>query len=194
MRVFVAGATGVIGVRLVPLLISEGHLVAGMTRSPTKESELAALGAEPIVCDAFDLDRLTAALRQWTPDVVVDELTDLPDHVELLGDFSMRNDRMRTEGTHNLVAAARAGGARHFVAQSIAWRPPGREQAVEQLEAQVLAIGGVVVRYGQLYGDGTFYERELPPAPRVHVDTAARAVPPLLEAPSGIFTVVDPDT
>jgi nucleoside-diphosphate-sugar epimerase len=194
MRVFVAGATGVIGVRLVPLLVADGHVVAGMTRSATKKSELVALGAEPIVCDVFDPEQLSAIVNQWAPDVVVDQLTDLPDHVDELRDFGARNDRIRTEGTRNLVAAARAGGALHFVAQSIAWRPPGREHAVDELESQVLAIGGVVVRYGQLYGPGTFYEADRPAPPRVHVDTAARAVPPLLEAPSGIFTIVDDAT
>jgi hypothetical protein len=91
------------------------------------------------------------------------------------------------------VAAARAAGARQFVAQSIAWRPAGRGEAVDANERQVLAIGGVVVRYGRLYGPGTFYEDELPPPPRVHVDEAARATPALLEAPSGIVTVVDPE-
>jgi hypothetical protein len=100
---------------------------------------------------------------------------------------------MRTEGTRNLVAAAQAAGAVRFVAQSIAWRPSGRGGAVEDHERRVLAVGGVVVRYGRLYGPGTFYEDERPPPPRVHVDEAARSTLPLLEVPSGIVTVADPE-
>src|SRR5262245_26050228 len=193
MRIFVAGATGVIGIRLLPLLVDAGHVVAGMTRFPQKAAQIAALGGKPIVCDAFDGEALTEAVVGFAPEAVIHQLTDLPDTLAELPQRAAANDRMRTEGTHNLVAAARAAGTRHFVAQSIAWRPAGRSEAVETHEQQVLAIGGVVARYGRLYGPGTFYEDELPPPPRVHVDEAARTTPPLLEAPSGIVTVVDPE-
>jgi hypothetical protein len=98
---------------------------------------------------------------------------------------------MRTAGTHNLIAAAQKAGARHFVAQSIAWRPERGDAAVRQHEEQVLAFPGVVARYGQLYGPGTYYEDELPAPPRIHVDAAARATPPLLDAPPGITTIVE---
>jgi UDP-glucose 4-epimerase len=191
MRVFLAGATGVIGIRLLPLLVEAGHMVAGMTRSPDKVVALRELGAEPVVCDVFDPARLTEAVESFEPDAIIDQLTDLPDRHDELDRYTANNDRMRTEGTRNLVAAAKAADADHFVAQSIAWRPNGRGQIVDLHEQQVLEIGGVVARYGQLYGPGTYYELELPPPPRVHVDAAARATPPLLHAAAGIVTIVD---
>jgi hypothetical protein len=98
---------------------------------------------------------------------------------------------MRTEGTRNLISAARAAIAHHFLVQSIAWRPPGRGEVVDAHERQVLDAGGVVVRYGQLYGPGTYYEDRLPPHPRIHVDDAARATPALLHARSGVVTLAD---
>jgi uncharacterized protein YbjT (DUF2867 family) len=194
MRVFLAGATGVIGLRLLPLLVVEGHVVAGMTRSGEKAAQLAALGAEPVVCDVFDTEALVQAVVSFGPEAVIDQLTDLPDRREELNRHAVRNDRIRSEGTRNLVAAAKTAGADRFVAQSIAWRPSGRSEVVDDHERQVLEIGGVVARYGRLYGPGTFYEHELPPPPRIHVDAAARATPPLLEAPSGIVTIAEPDT
>jgi uncharacterized protein YbjT (DUF2867 family) len=193
VRIFLAGATGVIGVRVLPLLVDAGHSVAGMTRSEDGASALRALGAEPVVCDVFDSEALTSAVVSFTPDAVVHQLTDLPDRHSELGDHATRNDRMRSEGTRNLVAAAQAAGADHFLAQSIAWRPPGRGQVVDAHEQQVLAIGGVVVRYGHLYGPGTWYEQELPPPPRVHVDQAALATPALVGAPTGVVTITDPE-
>jgi len=191
MRVFLAGATGVIGVRLVPLLVLSGHVVAGMTRSRGKIDQLAALGAEPVVCDVFNAGALTDAVRAFEPEAVMDQLTDLPDKPDELAQYAARNDRMRSEGTRNLIAAAVAAGAGRFVAQSIAWRPKGRSESVDLHERLVLEIDGVVARYGRLYGPGTFYERELPPHPRIHVDSAARATLPLLAAPSGIVTVAE---
>jgi hypothetical protein len=192
MRVFLAGATGVIGVRLVPLLVLSGHVVAGMTRSRDKIDQLAALGAEPVVCDAFDADALTDAVCAFEPEAVMDQLSDLPDRLEELARYAASNDRTRSEGTRNLIAAARAAGAGRFVAQSVAWRPEGRGEIVDIHERLVLEIDGVVARYGRLYGPGTFYEHDLPPHPRIHVDSAARATPPLLGAPSGVVTITDP--
>jgi hypothetical protein len=191
MRIFLAGATGVIGVRLLPLLVEAGHVVAGMTRSSEKVAELATLGAEPVVCDVFDAGALVQAVVSFGPDAVIDQLTDLPDRLADLDRDASRNDRMRTEGTRNLVAAAKTAGADRFVAQSIAWRPRGRGEAVDFHERQVLEIDGVVARYGRLYGPGTYYEHVLPPPPRIHVDAAAHATPPLLEAPSGIVTIAE---
>ena len=191
LRVFLAGATGVIGIRLLPLLLADGHTVAGLTRSAEKAGQLRALGAAPVVCDVFDGAALTNAVTTFRPDAVIHQLTDLPDHIDQLSEFARRNDRIRTEGTRNLVAAARAAGAVHFLAQSIAWRPPGRGEIVEQHERRVLDAGGVVVRYGQLYGPGTFYEDELPPPPRIHVDAAAQATPPLIQAPSGVVVLAE---
>jgi uncharacterized protein YbjT (DUF2867 family) len=191
LRIFLAGATGVIGIRLLPLLVDEGHTIAGMTRSPQNIDRLRALGAEPVVCDVFDAVALTEAVTAFAADAVVHQLTDLPDRVDQLADFAARNDRMRTEGTRNLVAAARAAEAGHLLAQSIAWTPSGRADAVEEHERQVLDAGGVVVRYGQLYGPGTFYEDTIPPHPRIHVDEAARGTPPLIQAPSGVVVLAE---
>ena len=190
MRIFLAGASGVIGLRLVPLLVEAGHVVAGMTRSSEKAVRLAALGAEPVVCDVFDADALLQAVVSFEPDAVVHQLTDLPDSLDQFGSRAARNDRIRTEGTRNLIAAATTAGADRFVAQSVAWQP--RRPSVEDHERQVLEIGGVVARYGRFYGPGTYYEDELPPPPRIQIDAAARATPPLLEAPAGIVTLAEP--
>jgi NAD(P)-dependent dehydrogenase (short-subunit alcohol dehydrogenase family) len=191
-RTFIAGASGVIGRRLVPLLVAQGHTVAGMTRSPDRVDALRALGAEPVVCDVFDADALTAAVAAFAPDTVIHQLTDLPDDPSLIPALAGRNARMRREGTHNLIAAARAAGAARFLAQSVAWDPQGDGAAAKrELESSVLEIGGVVLRYGQLYGPGTYYEDEQPSPPRVHVDEAARRTVAALEAASGIVTVVD---
>jgi uncharacterized protein YbjT (DUF2867 family) len=189
VRVFVAGATGVIGVRLVPLLAAAGHVVAGMTRSAGKADAVRALGAEPVVCDVYDAAALRAAVAGFGPDVVVHQLTDLPDDAARLAESRGANARIRREGTRNLLAAA---GAARTVAQSIAWESGGEGGvAVREHEAAVLAAGGVVVRYGQLYGPGTWYEDAPPAPPRVHVDEAARRTVPLLEAPSGVVEIVD---
>lgn len=190
MRIFVAGASGVIGLRLLPLLVEAGHVVAGMTRSSAKAARLAALGAEPVVCDVFEADALVQRVVSFQPDAVVHQLTDLPDSLDQFGSQAERNDRIRTEGTRNLIAAAQTAGAERFVAQSIAWQP--RRPSVEDHERQVLEIGGVVARYGRFYGPGTYYEDELPPPPRIQIDAAARATPPLLEAPAGIVTLAEP--
>jgi nucleoside-diphosphate-sugar epimerase len=189
LRVFVAGASGVIGVRLVPLLVAAGHEVAGMTRSPAKVELLRGLGAEPVVCDAFDAAALREAVTAFRPEAVVNELTDLPDRPAATNDA---NARMRREGTRNLLAAAEAAGASRFLAQSIAWQLPGDAgAAVGELERLVLAADGVVLRYGRLYGPGTYYEHEQPEPPRVHVDEAARRTVPALDAASGIVEVTD---
>lgn len=189
MRIFVAGASGVIGVRLVPLLVAAGHRVAGMTRSPGKLGRLRDLGAEPVVCNAFDAFALREVVVAFKPEAVVNELTDLPDQPAAANE---PNARMRREGTRNLLDAANAAGASRFVAQSIAWRLPGDAgAAVMELERLVLAADGVVLRYGRLYGPNTYYEDGKPPPPRVHVDDAARRTLPALEAASGIVEVTD---
>src|SRR4051812_26257483 len=189
VRVFVAGASGVIGVRLVPQLVAAGHEVAGMTRSPAKVELLRGLGAEPVVCDVFDSHALRETVGAFRPEAVVNELTDLPDQQSATNDA---NARMRREGTRNLLVATKAAGASRFVAQSIAWQLPGDAgAAVSELERLVLAADGVVLRYGRLYGPGTYYEDDKPEPPRVHVDEAARRTVPALEAASGIIDVVD---
>lgn len=193
MRIFLAGASGVIGIRLLPLLVEQGHVVAAMTRSTGKAEHLQALGGEPVVCDVFDADRLTEAVMEFGPDAVMHQLTDLPDRLDELDAHAAANDRMRSEGTRNLIAAAQAAGADRFVAQSIAWRSGGaRDEVVDRHERLVLAIDGVVARYGRLYGPGTYYEDELPPPPRIEIDAAARETLPLLVAAPGIVTLAEP--
>jgi nucleoside-diphosphate-sugar epimerase len=193
VRIFLAGASGVIGVRLVPLLVAASHEVVGMTRTPDKVELVRSLGAEPVVCDVFDLDALSAAVSGAAVAMVMHQLTDLPDRVDQLSEFRQRNNRMRTEGTRNLIEAARAAGVERFIAQSISWEPPGGGEAVRDHERMVLEFGGVVLRYGQLYGPGTFYEDELPDPPRIHVDEAARRTIDLLDAPSGAIVVTETD-
>jgi nucleoside-diphosphate-sugar epimerase len=191
VRIFLAGATGVIGVRLVPLLASAGHQVAGLTRSPAKQEMLRELGAEAVVCDVYDAATLRDAAVDFGPELVLHELTDLPDDPEALGDGAA-NARIRREGTRNLLAAAREAKASRFVAQSVAWelRGPGAA-AKDELEGSVLGFGGVVLRYGQFYGPGTYHPMP-PDPPRIQIDEAARRTVELLDAPPGIVEVVEP--
>jgi 2-alkyl-3-oxoalkanoate reductase len=180
MRVFLAGATGVIGRRLVPMLLAEGHQVTGMTRSPQKAQELRIAGAEPVVADALDSSAVQAAVRQAQPEAVIHQLTALPQRIDprkIERDFAL-NDRLRSEGTRVLVDAAKAAGAKRIVAQSIAFayapgpagtihresdplvlNPPKSFQrsarALVDLESAVLDANGIVLRYGYFYGPGT---------------------------------------
>jgi 2-alkyl-3-oxoalkanoate reductase len=182
-RVFVAGATGAVGKRLVPLLVEAGHVVVGMTRSQQKAETVRGAGAEAVVADALDREGVIDAVREANPEVVVHELT------ALRGQFDPRRfdrmleatNRLRTEGTDHLVEAARAAGARRFVAQSFAgWPyersggpvkteedpfdpdPPhsmrGALDAIRHLESAVLnaeRLEGIVLRYGYFYGPDT---------------------------------------
>jgi nucleoside-diphosphate-sugar epimerase len=191
VRIFLAGATGVIGTRLVPLLVEQGHVVAGMTRSPEKADTVRQLGAEPVVCDVYEGVQLAEAVRTFAPDLVMHQLTDLPDDLKRLALYMRRNNRIRTEGTENLLKAGRDAGAERFIAQSIAFTPPGAGRAVKRHERMVLDAGGLVLRYGWLYGPGTYSEspRRVPP-PRIHVDDAARRTVELLDAPGPSVVVV----
>jgi len=191
-RIFLAGASGVIGQRLVPLLVQAGHVVGGMTRSASKAEHLAELGAEPIVVDVFDRDALIAAVVDFKPDVILNELTDLPDDVNEIGAHSELNARIRTEGNQNLIDAARASGSPKILAQTVAWQlPDGPDaRAVASLEKTVLAEGGVVLSYGQFYGPGT-YNAEAPADPKVQIDRAAERTVELLDAPSGVVVITD---
>src|SRR5215831_5613885 len=201
MKVFLAGAAGAIGRRLVPLLVEAGHAVTGTTRSGVTASELRSRGVTAVVLDVFDAAALTDAVVRARPDVVVHQLTDLPkvlDRSRPPGGFA-GNTRLRVEGTANLVAAAQAAGARRLIAHSIAFAyAPGREphaetdplaspegdsshavtaRGVRALEEAVLGaagLTGIVLRYGRLWGPGTWN-----PAPTgrgvLHVDAAAHA-------------------
>lgn len=192
-RVFLAGASGVIGQRLIPLLINAGHTVAGMTRSNNKAELLAELGAQPVVVDVFDRDALIAAVVDFAPDIIVNQLTDLPDDVNKIAEFGDLNARIRTEGNDNIVAAARAAGSPKILAQTVAWElPDGPDaDAVKQLESSVLSEGGVVLSYGQFYGPGTYNPLTIPAEPRVQIDRAAARTLEVLDAPSSVVVITD---
>ncbi|WP_395678839.1 NAD-dependent epimerase/dehydratase family protein [Inquilinus sp.] len=217
-RIFLAGASGAIGRRLVPLLRAAGHEVFGTTRDPAKAGALRRLGAAPVVVDVFDAQALSDAVAEARPEVVIHQLTDLPPGLDpaRMAEAGPRNARIRSEGTRNLVAAAREAGVRRVIAQSIAWiyapgTPPYAEDhplnlaaegsrkisvyGVVALETQVLhtpPLEGLVLRYGPLYGPGT--GADAPPAPgAVHVDAAAQAA--LLavgRGRPGLFNVAEP--
>ena len=122
-RIFLAGAAGVIGRRLTPLLLAHGHSVWGTTRSPDNGEFLRKLGARPVVVDVFDAEALATAVLDAKPEIVMHQLTDLAavqDPAQRSSALA-RNARIRDEGTRNLVAAARKAGARRLIAQSIAW-------------------------------------------------------------------------
>jgi nucleoside-diphosphate-sugar epimerase len=193
MRIFLAGASGVIGQRLIPRLVQEGHVVGGMTRSAGKTELLGNLGAEAILCDVFDRETLIQAMVDFQPDVILNQLTDLPDDVTKIGDHEDLNARIRTEGNQNLIEAARKCGSPKILAQSVAWQlPDGLDaRAVAELEASVLAEGGVVLSYGQFYGPGTYNEQGLPAEPRVHIDRAADRTVEALGESSGVVVIID---
>ena len=187
MRVFVAGASGAIGRPLVPLLVAAGHEVTGTTRSQERAELIAAAGATPAVVDALDAAALRRAVEAAGPEVVVHELTALPDRFDpRRRDIYDATNRVRREGTRNLLDAARAAGARRFVCQSIAFAyAPGPEpeikdeeaplslgapppfgegvRALAEMERAVLeadGLEGVVLRYGWFYGPGTYYAED----------------------------------
>lgn len=189
MRIFLAGATGVIGVRLLRLMLSEGHEVAAMTRSSEKVGQLHAAGALPVLCNVLDGAAVVAAVKALRPDVLVHQVTDLPDEIDRISRFALANARIRSIGTRNLIAAAQAVGATGFVAQSLAWTDGPMLQAHEHA---VLTAGGTVLRYGRFYGPGTYYEHALPASPRIHIDAAALLTLPFLQGPPGITPIFDP--
>ncbi|WP_328443626.1 NAD-dependent epimerase/dehydratase family protein [Amycolatopsis sp. NBC_00438] len=219
-RIFLAGASGAVGRRVVPALVAQGHEVVGLTRHAPARVE--ALGATAVAGDVYDAAGLAEAVRDARPDVVLHQLTDLG-----AGD-RVANAKVRTVGTRNLVAAALAAGVPRMVAQSISWAyEPGPGPATEDtpldlgaapdrrgtvdgvasLEAAVAELPEwVVLRYGTLYGPGTWYEpgalmAQLAQAGNlpatgdvssfVHVDDAAAAAVAALEWPSGAVNVGD---
>jgi nucleoside-diphosphate-sugar epimerase len=218
-RIFLAGAAGAIGKRLTPLLRSAGHSVVGTTRSAAKTEELRSLGADPVVVDVFDAAALTESVKAARPDIVIHQLTDLPRILDpaVMGEARVRNARLRREGTRNLVTAAVAAGARRFIAQSIAWAyAPGAKPhsesdpldtaaqgdqaisvggvlALESVVSGSAALEGIILRYGQLYGPGTSYDKPTGPVP-VHVDAAAYAALLALDrGKPGAFNIAEPN-
>ena len=215
MKIFLAGAGGAIGRKLTPLLRAVGHTVVGTTRSADKADAVRALGAEPVVVDVFDAEALVRAVSAAAPQAIIHQLTDLafapgtPQYDEGL----TRNARLRTEGTRNLVAAARAANVKRMVAQSVAfaYAPAGgtriesdalnvgadgiagrSAEAVATLEQAVLGLPeGIVLRFGYFYGPGTWYDTPSR-VPSIHIEAAARAtMQAVTKGKPGIYNIAE---
>jgi nucleoside-diphosphate-sugar epimerase len=220
VRIFLAGAAGVIGRRLTPLLVAAGYQVTGTTRSAGKAAALTGQGAQAIVVDVFDRQALRDAVVAARPEVVIHQLTDLP-HVfdpERRGEALVRNARLRIDGTANLVAAAQAAGARRLISQSIAFiyadgPEPHAEsdplapadgddlnaqtsrgvRALEEATLRTPGIDGIVLRYGRLYGPGTWFAQASGRGP-LHVDAAAHAaLLAVTRGSPGIYNIAEDD-
>jgi 2-alkyl-3-oxoalkanoate reductase len=212
MRVFVAGATGAIGSKLVPALVRRGHEVVGTTRSLERARGVEAAGATPAVVDALDAEAVKRAVGEAAPDVIVHELTAIPPDLNprrFDRAFAMTN-RLRTEGTDHLVAAAEAAGVRRFVAQSFAawpyvrqgsWVKTEDDPLVEDPPAQVRRtvagirhveratlqgpFEGLALRYGGFYGPGSSLARTGPIA-----DSLRRRRFPIVGSGAGMWSFV----
>lgn len=185
MRIFIAGATGAIGKRLVPLLVAAGHHVIATTRTEDKTAGLRAQGAEPVVMDGLNKDAVVKAVMSCRPEAIVHQMTALAT-MRSLKNFDKElavTNRLRTEGTENLLEAARAAGSHTFAAQSYAGWPNIREggrikteedpldtsppkgmaktlAAIRRLESLVVSASGIVLRYGSFYGPGTSISKD----------------------------------
>lgn len=230
MRVFVAGATGVLGVPLVRRLVAAGHVVTGLSRTGERAGAVREAGAEHVTGDALDPERLGALVAAARPDVVIHALTAIPRAMapRRMPTLMEPTNRLRREATRNLAEAAVAAGARRLIAESIAFAyehgdglrtedDPVRDdaeyvRAVRELERVTLGtpgVEGVVLRYGWMYGPGTAFapdgsqiaaigKRQFPLVGRgtgmfsfVHVDDAAAATVAAIDAPPGVYNVVD---
>jgi len=220
MNVFLAGATGVIGRRLVVLLKEAHHEIAGTTRTAAKGRVLSTLGVRPFVVDVLDPAALTEAVEAAAPDIIVHQLTDLasPPGTPGYDEALQKNARLRIEGTRNLMTAAKSAGVGRVIAQSVAFvYAPGEGARVESdpldtkaqgmravsvagvvaLEDAVTktsGIDGFVLRYGFLYGPGTWYAAKKAPPPAVHVDAAAHAaLLAIRKGEPGIYNIAEDD-
>jgi nucleoside-diphosphate-sugar epimerase len=237
MKVFLAGATGAVGRPLLGQLVAAGHEVTGMTSRPENAPRIEAGGARAVVCDALDREAVSRAVGEANPEVVISQLTRLPrEYNPRKIDYGPTN-RARAEGGHNLIVAAQAAGARRFVTQSVAfiYAPDGdmvkdeearpwtdapepfgsgaRPTLEHEREAtQTPGLDGLVLRYGQFYGPGTYYasdgsmahqvrRRRFPLVGRgegvfsfIHVDDAASATVAATDrGRAGVYNVVDDD-
>jgi 2-alkyl-3-oxoalkanoate reductase len=214
MRVFVAGASGAIGRPLLSKLVAAGHEATGMTRSEARAEDVRAAGAEAAVVDVFDSDALRAAVIDFRPDVLVHQLTALPERMDFRKkDLYTATNRLRTEGTRNLLEAARAAGARRFISQSIAFAyrndgPPVKTEddpilehatgafasgvtALREMESAVLGadgLEGLVLRYGFFYGPGTHYGSD----GTIVADVRRRRMP-IVGKGTGVFSFIHVD-
>ena len=169
-KVFVAGATGAVGLPLCKLLIDEGFEVSGSTRSTEKANHLFAIDVEPVILDVYNKDGLKNAFKSSKPDYVIHQLTDLPYGLPegKMEEGKKNNERIRLEGTANLIEACKGLDVKKFIAQSIAFvyaegRLPHKEEdplsseSIIRFESMVLGLGeaGVILRYGKFYGPRT---------------------------------------
>jgi nucleoside-diphosphate-sugar epimerase len=184
MRILIAGATGVLGRSTLPHL--DRHDVLGLTRTPEKLPLLRQLGAEGVVCDIYDTRGLTRVAQEWSPDVVVNFVT------ELSAGSSEANNRVRREGGKNLVRAAEAAGSRRLILESVAFPlEPASAEALEQMEQTALRapLEVLILRFGRLWGPATLYQ-EPPVPPAIHVDDAgARAAALVTSGAPGTYVI-----
>ncbi|MGH2954188.1 MAG: NAD-dependent epimerase/dehydratase family protein [Solirubrobacterales bacterium] len=210
MRVFVAGASGAIGRPLVRRLVTAGHQVTGMTSRESNAAAIDAAGATAVVCDALDPDSTAAAVDASSAEVVISQLTRLPDDYDPRTIDYEPTNRARAEGGHNLIEGARAAGASRFVTQSIAflYAPEGDRVKAEDAapwmdapkpfasgldptlrhEREVLdapGLDGLVLRYGFFYGPGTHYASDGSVAEQVR-----RRRFPIVGSGTGVFSFV----
>ncbi|WP_159014795.1 NAD(P)-dependent oxidoreductase [Acidisoma sp. S159] len=218
-RIFLAGGTGIIGQSLVPLLRGAGHFVVGTTRSGEGKAKLEAMGIDAVIINVFDAEALRAAVTAAAPDVLIHQLTDLAAGIDPAApeEAIRRNAHLRREGTANVVAAARTAGVKRMIAQSIAWAyAPKPLPFIESDPLDVNATGsraisildgivplenavldqndfeGFVLRYGQLYGPGTWSAEPDGSAP-VHVEAAAYAAFLAVDhGRPGAYNIADP--
>ena len=236
MRVFVAGGSGAIGRALVPRLVAAGHEVAATTRSADKAAMVESLGATAVVVDALDQAGVTAAVKAFKPDAVMNQLTSLPQRYNprRIAPWYALTNRLRVDGTKILMAAALEVEARRFIQQSIAFAyknagPPVLDEEAplagdapepfggavrataegERLATTAKGIVGLALRYGQLYGPGTYFaaggdferqakSRMLPIAGSgggifsfLHVEDAATSAIAALEKGAGVYNITD---
>jgi nucleoside-diphosphate-sugar epimerase len=207
--IFLAGAGGAVGRRLGPLLVGGGFRVVGTTRSATTAKALQALSIEPVQIDAFDAAGLETAIRWARPEIVIHQLTDLPKvfDPELMPAARERTARLREEGTRNLMRAAAAAGVRRAIVQSICFAygqgstphlesDPIASPSIIALESAALhtaGVDGVVLRYGRLWGPGTWAERSEGLVAPLHVDAAAHAAFLAIDAGAGVYNIADDD-
>lgn len=216
--IFLAGATGAIGHALSGILVQAGYKVYGSTLYESQVQALKELGVEPVVMNVYEAERLKNILAEIKPEIVINQLTDLPFGLDAdkMHEALIRTARIRTEGTKNLIEAAVASGCKRFIAQSISFiysegslphlesdsllpstHPVYGEtaDAVRNLEKQVIESGleGLVLRYGRLYGPKTGFDAPIAPA-SVHVDAAAKAAEIVItKGVTGIYNIAEAD-